>query len=67
MILDIFNIIKAERINPEDSSLAPFFYQHQKAYLFCRKYIKNKIVLEIGSGSGHGSYGLSKLARKIIA
>lgn len=67
MIINFLNKIKAERIDPEDFSTAPFFYQQQKVYSFCRKYVKNKVVLEVGSGSGYGTYHLSKFAKKIIA
>lgn len=62
-----FNKIKAERINSEDFLIAPFFYQQQKIYTYCQKYIQNKNVLEIGSGNGYGSYSLSRYAKKIVA
>lgn len=67
MTFDFLNKIKAERIDLEDASNAPFFYQQQKAYSFCQKYIKNKTALEVGSGSGFGAYRLSESAKKIVA
>src|SRR3989344_3882702 len=67
MIINFLNKIKAERISPEDFSRAHFFYQQQKVYSFCQKRVKNKVVLEVGSGSGYGTYNLSKFAKKIIA
>ena len=65
MLQKILNKIKAERITPDDAAVAPFFSQQQKVYSFCQKYIKNKRVLEIGSGSGYGTNRLAKLAKQI--
>lgn len=67
MLNKILYKISAERIDIDDPYLPPFFFQQQKAYSFCQKYIKNKIVLEIGSGSGYGAYRLSKYTKKVIA
>ena len=67
MNFNILHKISAERIDIDDPYLPPFFFQQQKAYSFCQKYIKNKLVLEIGSGSGYGAYRLSKYTKKVIA
>lgn len=67
MTFDFLDKIKAERIDIEDALTAPFFYQQQKAYSFCQKYINNKTTLEVGSGSGFGAYCLAKNAKKIVA
>lgn len=65
MLRRILHKIKAERITPRDAAIAPFFSQQQKVYTFCRKYVKNKCVLEIGSGSGYGTNRLAKYAKQI--
>lgn len=58
--------ISAERVDLENPFLPPFFYQQQKAYSFCLQFIKNKEVLEIGSGSGYGTYRLAKIAKNVL-
>lgn len=50
----------------ENPFLPPFFYQQQKAYSFCLQFVKNKKVLEIGSGSGYGTYKLAKVAKNVL-
>ncbi len=45
----------------------PFFVEHFKRYEFTQKYIKNKVVLDLGCGEGYGSFYLSKYAKKVIA
>ena len=40
---------------------------HKKAYEFAISFCKNRIVLEIGCGSGYGSKYLSQVARKVIS
>lgn len=46
--------------------LSPTFSQHQKVYQFCQKYAKNKEVLDMGCGSGTGTFLLSKAAKSIV-
>lgn len=58
--------ISAERVDLENPFLPPFFYQQQRAYSFCLQFIKNKKVLEIGSGSGYGTYRLAKVAKNVL-
>jgi len=58
--------ISAERIDLENPFLPPFFYQQQKAYTFCLQFIKDKSILEIGSGSGYGTYRLAKVAKNVL-
>ncbi len=57
----------AERTDISNDVLLPTFYQHQSVYSFCQKFIKNKYVVEIGCGTGYGTYKLSKFVKKIIA
>jgi len=59
--------LSAERTDPENLGFSYFFYQHQKVYSFCKKFIRGKKVLEVGSGSGYGTKKLSKNAKSIIA
>ena len=58
--------ISAERVDVENLFLPPFFYQQQKAYSFSLQFVKDKDILEIGSGSGYGTYRLAKAARNIL-
>ncbi len=63
----IFNKFSAVRTDFDDTVMPSTFCQHQKVYAFIKKFIKNKLVLEIGSGNGYGAYKLSKHAKKILA
>lgn len=67
MINKILYKISAERADLSNSFISPFYYQQLKAYKFCLKFCKNKKVLEIGSGGGHGSFLISKVAQKVVA
>ncbi len=42
------------------------FLRHLKAYDFTKRYIKGKLVLDVGCGTGYGDLYLSKHASKII-
>ncbi len=42
------------------------FADHFPRYDFAKKYCKDKIVVDIASGTGYGSYELSKVAQKVI-
>lgn len=65
--MNIYNKISAERIGIDNSYLSPFFFQQQKVYSFCKKFCKNKTILEIGSGTGYGTNRLAEVAKKVIA
>jgi len=66
MLNNIFRHISAERTDEKNGALLPTFYQHQKVYAFCKKFIKNKTVIEIGCGSGSGAYMLASFAKNVI-
>lgn len=66
MIKKLLNKISAERSDIENDLFSYTFIQHQRVYDFCKKYIKNKNVLEAGCGSGFGTYRLADYAKNII-
>ena len=43
------------------------FLRHFMAYNYAKKFVKGKIVLEIGCGTGYGAHYLSRFASDIIA
>ena len=43
------------------------FIQKKFLYTFFKKYLKNKKVLEIGSGNGFWTFEMSKYASEILA
>ena len=61
-------VFTGERLIPEFNEGTAFYYEHLVRYFFCCQFVKNKIVLDAGSGSGYGSYILAKhgKARKVI-
>ncbi len=62
-------VFTGERLIPEINKGAPFYYEHLARYLFSCQLTKQKTVLDIGCGSGYGSYILSTLgeAKKVYA
>lgn len=61
-----FNQSDGERTNAEMEYLAPTFAQHQRVYIFCARYGKNKRVLDVGCGSGAGTFVIASKAKEII-
>jgi len=57
----------AERTVEGRSGTNLFYFQHQRIYTFCQEFVKNKSVLEFGSGYGSGAYRLSEFAREVLA
>ena len=57
-----------ERLLVDDStSNSPLFLRHKIAYVYSENFIKDKIILDDGCGSGYGSWHLiSSGARKVI-
>jgi len=45
----------------------PFFLKHLAAYKFAKDIVRGRKVLEIGFGSGYGSYYLSQFASEVVA
>jgi SAM-dependent methyltransferase len=41
-------------------------YEHLHRYLFCRAYVKDKVVLDIASGEGYGSRHLAEGAARVF-
>jgi len=66
MTIRFLRRISVERTKTESKS-SYYFYQHQKAYSFCERFVKGKNILEIGSGSGYGTNRLARNAKSIIA
>ncbi len=60
-------IFRGERSDASIDYLLPTFYQHVRAYEFCQSYISNKVVMDIGCGTGYGSFLLCKRAKCVIA
>jgi len=64
------NIVKieftGERVVPGKTPYT-VYQEHINRYVFASKYIKNKIILDVASGTGYGSYYLIKNgAKKVI-
>ncbi len=66
-MLSYFKTISGERTADENEYLLPTFFQHQKTYNFCRKYVAHRRVLDAGCGTGAGAFLLSKIAKKVVA
>ncbi len=43
-----------------------FYFEHIQRYKFSKKFVKNKKILDLGSGSGYGSFELIKLGAKEV-
>lgn len=56
-----------ERLRPGDITLNPIFCQNLTVYAYAQKFIKDKIVLDLGCGEGYGAMLLAKSAKKVIA
>src|SRR4030066_265995 len=57
-----------ERLVPALHKGRTFYYEHLVRYFFASQYVKNKVVLDLGCGSGYGSLILAKngLAKRVI-
>lgn len=66
MVILFRKLFTAERTNEVQDRNSYFFYQHQKVYDFCKKWTKDRTVLEIGSGGGFGTYNISRSAESIV-
>ncbi len=54
-------------IAQKHSEHSPMFLRHKAAYIFAERFIKDKITLDNGCGSGYGSYHLiTNGAKKVI-
>jgi 2-polyprenyl-3-methyl-5-hydroxy-6-metoxy-1,4-benzoquinol methylase len=56
-----------ERLIPALNTGEAFYYEHLARYFFVSQVVKNKIVLDLGCGSGYGSYILKNInhAKKV--
>jgi len=52
-------VFTGERLIPEFNEGTAFYYEHIARYLFCCQFVKDKIVLDAGSGSGYGTHILA--------
>jgi len=52
-------------IIPEEAH-PKFYTQHRYPYYLVKKNAKDKVILDIGSGDGHGSFYLSEVAKEVI-
>lgn len=66
MLDKLFHIISAERTDINQKAFLPTFFQHEKVYEFCKEFVKNKNVLEIGCGVGYGANMLSGYSKEYI-
>jgi ubiquinone/menaquinone biosynthesis C-methylase UbiE len=55
-----------ERAVPNESCPKGLFKEHLDRYLFAKKFVKNKIVLDIACGAGYGSFELKKAGAKKV-
>lgn len=58
-----------ERLIPKLNKGTAFYYEHLARYIFSNQFVKNKIVLDAGCGTGYGSFILSNYgkAKQVIA
>jgi 2-polyprenyl-3-methyl-5-hydroxy-6-metoxy-1,4-benzoquinol methylase len=59
----------SERVSPDQQPTVEdqlIFQMHFKTYEHAASFVKNKTVLDIGSGDGYGSYYLKGQAQKVI-
>jgi ubiquinone/menaquinone biosynthesis C-methylase UbiE len=56
-----------ERFLPGVEGKAEIAYDHLVRYRFAGRFLEGKKVADLGSGSGYGSYSLSKVAREVKA
>lgn len=56
-----------ERFLPGVEGKAEIAYDHIVRYRFAGRFLEGKQVADLGSGSGYGSYSLSKVAREVQA
>jgi 2-polyprenyl-3-methyl-5-hydroxy-6-metoxy-1,4-benzoquinol methylase len=57
--------ILGERTGGDIDYLKPTFFQHQSVYRYASRFIKDKIVMDMGCGSGYGTNYLAHYARQI--
>ena len=56
-----------ERMIPAINKGASLYYEHLIRYFFASQFVKDKVVLDLGCGTGYGSYIFSLGgARKVI-
>ncbi|MEA3414147.1 MAG: class I SAM-dependent methyltransferase, partial [Nanoarchaeota archaeon] len=56
-----------ERVVPNKTTPNHLLKEHFDRYLFAKKFVKDKVVLDIACGTGYGSFELSKSgAKKVI-
>ena len=56
-----------ERVIPDAESQVPLFEEHLARYYSAGEFVKNKSVLDLGSGTGYGSYYLSQQGAKFVS
>ena len=56
----------AERINPDNLTTRPSYWQHYVVYEYALPYVTDKIVLDAGCGEGYGTDLLAQNAKKVI-
>ena len=55
-----------ERLIAEGNESTLTYGEHISRYLSVEELVKDKVVLDVASGSGYGSYLLAKTAKKVI-
>ncbi|HIE28183.1 TPA: hypothetical protein EYP66_12930 [Candidatus Poribacteria bacterium] len=56
----------AERIDPENPTTLPSYWQHYVVYEYALPYVTDKIAMDAGCGEGYGTYLLAQSAKKIV-
>ncbi len=67
MFNKLIHLISAERSSLHNSILSPTISQHKTVYSFCRKFTKNKNIVEIGCGTGFGANFLAMESKSVVA
>lgn len=55
-----------ERVIPDAESQVPLYEEHLARYYFAGEFVQNKSVLDLGCGTGYGSYYLSQQGAKFV-
>jgi ubiquinone/menaquinone biosynthesis C-methylase UbiE len=55
-----------ERVIPQSAELVPLYEEHLARYYFAGEFVKGQRVLDLGCGTGYGSYYLSQKGARFV-